>query len=197
MPTCLEVAVCTVKAPDTFRELQQQTHKTICTFPGFICGIALRGLDNQYASADLILWESEDTAKAAAQAIQNDKRFADFMHNIESVRHFAHYLGASAETLNHLAESPIIEIAAYEVASNVAQLRPQIYAAVKGIEGVSPQIAGVRIDHPSSLLDLVGWNNKTIHDNAPRLLMERHPEVKPFFSSIEKRDIFELFEVAR
>ena len=196
---CLEVAVCTVNAPNTFGKIQQRAHHNLATFAGFICGVALRGLDNQHSSADLILWDSEDAAKGAAGAIQTDERFTSFMQGIESVRHVAHYMGASTEALNHLSESPIIEVAAYEVSAQggIAELRQEVHTALRTVEGASPQIAGICTDHPLSLLDLIGWSSKAVHEAAPGILMERHPEFQSFFSGMEKMEVFELFEVVR
>ena len=196
---CLEVAVYTVKEANTFNSLQQQAHQNLATFPGFISSLALQGLDSPNSRVDLLLWESATTAKEAAETIRRDDCFAPFMQNIESIRHFAHYRNASLEALNRLAQSPIIEVAAYEalVKGSIAELRQHVYTALQDFDGASPQIAGIHIDKPLSLIDLIGWNSKATHDAAPGLLMKRHPELEPFFSGIEKMDVFELFEVAR
>ncbi|MBE9109864.1 hypothetical protein IQ273_10630 [Nodosilinea sp. LEGE 07298] len=192
----LEVAVFTVKELEKSDALQKHTHQELATLPGFVRGIALCGLDDRASRADVILWESEATAKAAVSTIESDERFVAFMQNIESIRHFAHYMGASVEALNRLAASTIIEIAAYEVTAEggIAELRQQVQEALHDVEGASPQIAGIRTDSQSNLVDLIGWSSKTIHEAAPGILMQRHPEFEPFFSGIEKMEVFELFE---
>lgn len=196
---CLEVAVYTVKDAHPFGGLQQQAHHNLASLAGFISSVALCGLDNRASRADLVLWESEDTAKGAAEVIKIDDRFTDFMQGIDSIRHFAHYKDASPGALHRLAESPIIEIAAFEVPATggIAELRQQVSQALQDVEGASPQIAGIHIDSPLSLIDLIGWNTKAAHEAAPGLLMERHPEFEAFFSGMEKISVFELFEVAR
>ncbi|MEM9946497.1 MAG: hypothetical protein AAF810_10595 [Cyanobacteria bacterium P01_D01_bin.36] len=194
---CLEVAVSTAKEPAAFEPLQKQTHQALMTLPRFVQGIPLRGLDDPASRADLILWDSATAAKSAAAVIQNDVRFSSFMEGIESVRHFAHYDGASSAAMHHLTERAIIEIAAYEAAPNskVSQLRPAIHKALSELKGASPQIAGTCIDKQSALIDVVGWDAKATHQAAPALLIEHHPELKSFFSDMGKVNIFELFEV--
>lgn len=194
---CLEVAISTTQKPTDFEKLQQQAHRDLAAFPGFISGLALRNLENGATHADLILWASETFALSAAKAIQQDECFASFMQSIESVAHFAHYSGASPEAVNQLAKSPVIEITAYKTTleSNVTELRSAIYKALRSIEGASSLVAGTRIDNASALLDLIGWQDKMLPETAPRILMKNHPEVEPFFSNIGDIDIKALFEV--
>lgn len=195
---CLEVAISITKEPTDFKKLQQQAHRDLTAFPGFISGLALRNLEDEATHADLILWASEASALSAAKAIQQDERFASFMQSIESVTHFAHYSGASLEAMNQLAKSPVIEITAYKtmLESNVTELRSVIYKALRSIEGASPQVAGTCIDNASALLDIIGWQDKMLPETAPGMLMENHPEVESFFSNIGDIDVKALFEVA-
>lgn len=195
---CLEVAVSTAKESDTFERLQRQAHLDLVTLPGFVSDIMLRELENEATHADLILWESAADAHSAAELIQRDERFSSFMESIASVTHFAHYSGASLEAMNRLVESPIVEIAAYETSSsNIAGLRSQIYDALRVIEGASPEVAGTSISDASMLLDLIGWDNKTIHAAASNMLPSQHPELEPFFSNVGKMEIRSLFEVMK
>jgi len=193
---CLEVAISTTQEPTNFEKLQQQAHLDLVNFPGFISSLALRNLEDRATHADLILWASEPSALSAAKVIQQDERFSSFMQSIKSVAHFAHYNGASLEAMNQLAESPVIEITAYKTTleSNVTELRSVIYKALRSMKGVSPQVAGTCIDNASALLDLIGWQDKTLPETVPSMLMKNHPEVESFFSNVGDINVKALFE---
>lgn len=196
---CLEVAITTAKETTVFEKWQQQAHLDLATLPGFMSGIALCDIENTTVHADLILWESEASARSAAKVIQQDERFSSFMQSIESIIHFAHYDGAFPEAMSRLMKSPIIEVTAYKTTleNNIAKLRASIYEALRSMEGASPQVAGTCVDDASTLIDLIGWKSKVLSETAPSILMTNHPEAEPFFSNIGKIEIKTLFEVVK
>lgn len=195
---CLEVAVYAVSSPKASIVLQRQAHSNLATLFGYMDSLALRGLEQPTLVADLVLWDSKQTAKAAAEDIQKDDRFTQFLSNIESIQHFAHYSGASSQALNALAESPVIELSTYELsAGSAVALWHQFHQALHNIEDASSPVVGTRVDQPRSLLDLVGWSSEFALNMASTQLLEQFPELQTFFSEIGQREVFELFEVVQ
>lgn len=50
---CLEVAVYDVSDGDTFGELHRLAHRELSAYPGYLAGVALRGLEEASLRADL------------------------------------------------------------------------------------------------------------------------------------------------
>jgi hypothetical protein len=86
----LEVAAYTVHDPATFATTQHHMHTAIATFSGHRAGLRLRGMNAGWY-ADLVAWESLESAQRASDAIREDSRFADMMAGIANLTLYAHY----------------------------------------------------------------------------------------------------------
>jgi len=194
---CLEVAVYDVSNPESFDPLQRDAHRKLATFPGYLTNLPLQGLDDATSRCDLVLWESLDAAKAAAEAIQQDECFIGFMSNIAEVRHFAHYGPIASESLTELSSAPVIEVAAYEANPEVPMiaLQASIHRALREVDGAFPAAAARQPKRATAMLDLIGWADQATHAAAPPLLQSRHPELAEFFKGVGEMAVFELFEV--
>lgn len=196
---CLEVAVYDVSDGDTFGELHRLAHRELSAYPGYLAGVALRGLEEASLRADLALWASLADAKAAAERIQSDPKLAAFLKRIDTLRHLAHYDGATTDGLHALAAWPVVEIAAYvpKHAATTAELQRVAHAELAHLEGTEPGIIGGRLDAEDGRLDLMGWSAKATQQAAPAILQQRRPELGSFFTGIETMHVFELFERQR
>lgn len=89
--TVLEIAVCTVADPAQARLARDRVMSAIRNYPGFISWRALSAHDKPGMIADLLEWESYETARAARKKVQSDPDFASYMATITSVSLMQHF----------------------------------------------------------------------------------------------------------
>jgi hypothetical protein len=193
----LEVAVFTVRAPDSFAEIQRRTHQALATLRGHRTGLRLRGRAGGLF-ADFIAWDSLDAAQDASAKIREDPRFSALMAGIEQLRLHAHYqlIADIAALLEDLRRAPIVEVAAYVVHDAAVHLgvHEKVHEGLRTQAGYRAGAAARQVEDPGQFADLIGWENAESHRRAGATLQERS-ELAVFFSGIGEMKVFELFSV--
>jgi hypothetical protein len=193
----LEVALYTVRSPDTFSPLQHQAHHALATLPGHRAGLRLQA-QSHGLFADLVAWESFEAAQRASQAVREDPRFANFLAAIEELRLYAHYRLRTdpAALLNALREAPVVELAAYTVRDVAVQheIHTRVHDALRTLGGYRFGAAAHQLENTSQFADVIGWASPEAHTSAGAVLQQRS-ELAAFFSGISEMKVFELFSV--
>lgn len=110
----LEIAVYTVKPSeaDAFPARQAAMHAALRSFPGFLGGERLRGLDTPTMFADYILWASRGDAEAAAAQLPALPGANGFVAAIAEMRTFAHLAVAAPSDPSVRAANPAADVGA-------------------------------------------------------------------------------------
>jgi hypothetical protein len=194
----LEVAVFEVGAPASFAPIQRRAHESLATLRGYGEGLRLRG-KTEGLFADVIAWDSIDSAQSASKLVREDARFAELMASITKVQLYAHYRlrGDITTLMAELRRAPVVEMACYTVPDRSLELdhlHDRLHELVRAMTGYKGGAAGHQVEDSKGLADLVGWEDAQAHDRAGAELQAR-PELAPFFSGIGEMKVFELFSV--
>ncbi|MEN9578413.1 MAG: hypothetical protein RJA70_1422 [Pseudomonadota bacterium] len=193
----LELAVFTVRAPDSFPEIQHQIHDGLATLPGHRAGLRLRGM-SAGLFADLVAWDSLKAAQQAADTVREDPRFAALMSRIAELKLYAHYrLGVDiAALLVELRRAPLVEIAAYAVRDVAVHfdVHARVHDVLRALGGHRGGAPAHQVEDRAQFADLIGWEDSEAHQRAGAAL-EEHGELAAFFSGIGEIKLFELFSV--
>ncbi|MCA3010992.1 MAG: hypothetical protein INH41_01190 [Myxococcaceae bacterium] len=193
----LELAVFTVRAPDSFPAIQHRTHDALATLAGHRTSLRLRGMTDGLF-ADLVAWDSLEAAQQASNTVREDPRFAALMTSITEIKLYAHYqLGVdTAALLAELRRAPVVEVAAYAVRDVAVQLdvHGRVHDALRALAGHRGGAPAHQVEDPGQFADLIGWENPEAHQRAGADLQERG-DLAGFFSGIGDMKVFELFSV--
>ena len=88
----LEVVIFTVKNDqvENITDLRKGLYEVIKTLPGWVAFKGYKPIDDSRVFADLVTWDSYDSAQAAAQVVTSDPRFMPYMSAIEDVTFMGH-----------------------------------------------------------------------------------------------------------
>jgi hypothetical protein len=210
----LELAVFTVREPDSFPAIQRQTHEAVATLSGHRAGLRLRGLRAPTSSgglgsppalrappnlfADLVVWDSLEAATRASNQVREDPRFAPLMTSLAELKLYAHYrlVGDPSALLAELRGAPVVEVAAYAVRDVAAQLEVhgRVHEALRALAGHRGGAPARQVEDPSQFADLIGWEHREAHQRAGAALQAR-ADLGAFFSGLAEMKVFELFSV--
>jgi hypothetical protein len=193
----LELAVFTVRAPDSFPAIQHRTHDALATLSGHRASVRLSGMaDGLFA--DLVAWDSLEAAQQASNTVREDPRFAALMTSIAEIKLYAHYhLGVdTAALLAELRRAPVVEVAAYAVRDVAVHLdvHARVHGALRALAGHRGGAPAHQVEDAGQFADLIGWENPEAHQRAGADLQERG-DLAGFFSGIGEMKVFELFSV--
>lgn len=193
----LELAVFTVREPDSFPAIQRQTHEAVATLSGHRAGLRLRGLTDGWF-ADLVVWDSLEAATRASNQVRGDPRFAPLMSSLAELRLYAHYRlgGDPSALLGELRGAPVVEVAAYAVRDVAAQLEVhgRVHEALRALAGYRGGAPAHQVEDPHQFADLIGWEHREAHQRAGEALQAR-ADLGAFFSGLGEMKVFELFSV--
>ena len=88
---CIEFVVYKVGNPETAGPARREAMELIKDFPGFRSWTALSSLESADAFLDHVEWADLATARAAAETVMTDDRFAPFRAEIAEVIHMGHF----------------------------------------------------------------------------------------------------------
>lgn len=206
----LEIAVYTVKSPEEYIAIREETRRLLSGEPGYLWWHTLHpapmdaghsdGGQNSAGEqlfADVLAWESPEAAHAAAAKVEADRAYQPFVQAIARIHHFTHYRAwnEAAVLEKILNDSTFIEIAAYTVKD------PEQHKAVHSLlyESKLPGTAGLvggarmeRLDNKRAFGDLLGWQTAEAFQATGAAMMQ-DPELKPFFEGSDESIVFALF----
>jgi len=195
----VELAVFTT-THERFSELQISAHQDLSSFRGYLASIPLVHPQNSNLRADLVLWDSDESAQSAASSIGKDERFKDFVSSIQSIKVFAHYSGIDSDAFALLAHAPFVELAGYPIGGALEQsAREKIHDALAENAGTRITVAARLQGHKEEAtkpgaLDIIGWSSEEAFKSAPHFVLKKYPELKPLFEgSKEEMPVFDLF----
>jgi hypothetical protein len=193
----LEVAVFTVRAPESFPAIQRQTHDLFAALDGHRTGLRLRGMTDGLF-ADLVAWDSLEAARQASNTAREDPRFAALMASIAELKLYAHYQPGvdTAALLASLRRAPVVEVAAYAVRDVAVHLdvHARVHGALRALAGHRGGAPAHQLEDQAQFADLIGWESAEAHQRAGAALQERG-DLAAFFSGIGEMKVFELFSV--
>lgn len=117
----LEIAVFEAANPGAFAAMQAELHRSLALlFDGYVGSLGLRSVPESNVYADVVLWESETAAKAAADAVGKTEELAWFPPEIAEIRFFDHLVPArdAGAALSAIGAAPVVEIVLVKPAVN-------------------------------------------------------------------------------
>ena len=88
---CLELVVFKVKDTEKARMARRAAQDTVKTYDGFISWTAYESHEEKQLFADVVLWHDLKSAKAAAEKVMKDPKFAAIMAEIDGLVSLSHY----------------------------------------------------------------------------------------------------------
>jgi len=137
-PTGIEVAVFTVRAPESFTELQHRAHDVLAMLRRYRTSLRHRGVTDRLF-ADLVVWDSLEAAQIGSGTVREDPRFAPLLSSIAELRLYAHYRPDVdiGDPVSELRRAPVVELAAYAVRDVGVHLEVhgRVHNALRTVDG--------------------------------------------------------------
>ena len=87
----LELVIYKVKNPQTAAAIRDRMRPHVAGYPGFLDWKAVSSPDDAALFADIVTWESIETARAAGQKVMTDPACAPFMAEIGEIFSMGHF----------------------------------------------------------------------------------------------------------
>lgn len=179
----VEVAVFTVRSPDSFEAVQRQTHAELRTLGGFRESLRLRGTTSRGLFADIIVWDSLEAAQEASARVEEDPRFGALRTSLDQVCLYAHYAPYDGRVLERLGEAPVVEITAYTLRSSgaLAEGHEQIGTELRRQPGYLVGGSWRQLEDSNQFVEIVGWE-RTEDCEAASAALRTRPHLANLFA---------------
>lgn len=194
----IEIAVFEASDPERFVVKQHDLHRSLGSlFGGYVASIGLRSATEPNVFSDVVLWESDDAAQAAAAAIGEVEELAWFHPEIASVRFFDHLAPVqdARASLATIGAAPVAEIVLLKPANvdGFAAAHEALHAELAIAEVV---VAELRLDMNENGVvgDLNAWTTPDAMHEMGSQMMARS-EFGPVFDPDNEMVLFMPFTV--
>lgn len=117
---CYEVVTYTAHSVQQADAARTHAKQLLAHFPGFVDWIALSGVHDGTQRADIVVWQSEQAASVAAQAVQTQEEFAGFRASVQCLHSMAHYRGERSMRMPAIMDAGV-EIGRFRLAPGVEE----------------------------------------------------------------------------
>lgn len=192
----LEVAVYEAAEPDGFAAKQADLHRTIASlFGGYVGSLGLRSVSDPKVYADIVLWESAETAGAAAAALPEKEELAWFPPEIAAMRFFDHFAPArdGASALSAIGRAPVIEVVLLKPAltDGFAAVHTALHAELAAADVVVEELR-LEMNDNGVVGDVNGWTTPEAMEQLGPVMMAK-PELTLMFNPENEMVLFMPF----
>ncbi len=192
----LEVAVYEAADPDGFAAKQADLHRTIASlFGGYVGSLGLRSVSDPTVYADIVLWESAESAGLAAAALPEKEELAWFPPEIAAMRFFDHFAPArdAASALSVIGTAPVIEMVLLKpaVTAGFAAAHTALHAELAAVDVVVEELR-LEVNDNGVAGDVNGWTAPEAMEQMGPAMMAQ-PELAPMFNPENEMVLFMPF----
>jgi hypothetical protein len=90
---CVELAIYTTDSPENAQRQRDKAIDEISGYPGFSGWLPLQHQNNPHALADIVLWDSVQSAESAGKAVGNSEAFSGFRQTVKEVTGAGYFTG--------------------------------------------------------------------------------------------------------
>ena len=90
---CVELAIYTTDSPENAQNHRDKAIDEISGYPGFSGWLPLHHQKNPHTLADIVLWDSVQSAESAGKAVENSEAFSGFRKTVKEVTGAGYFIG--------------------------------------------------------------------------------------------------------
>ena len=192
----LEIAVFEARDPEAFVDRQVELHEQVGkVFDGYVTSLGLRSVSTPELFADLVLWDDEAAATAAAEAMPTTPELAWLHDELAAVRWFGHLDAAvdASDLLATIGGALVVELVLVRPVETdaFALAHRRLHAALEEVDGVSAHLRLLR-NGDGVVGDVNGWRDEAaMAETGPA--MAARSELAPVFDERNEMVLFEAF----
>ena len=192
-----EIAVYEAKDPEGFAIDQLRLHEMLGSFLAFVRSVSLRSASEVAVFADVVVWESLEAAKAAAEELQSRPDMAWFGEALGPIKCFDHFEADMdpVEQFERLESAPVLELVVIRPGDADAFQAAQAVLHDQRLEARDGVVGHVRLPVNANGLagDFIGWRDHAAMEQTGAAMMD-DPALAPVFSDTNEPVVFVTFE---